>query len=160
MTAYVRRRCIDFNLLNPITEVSYFKLVFLNYTYKLRLCAMYLQITVNFLAERRHGNSIEIVKDTTQKLKVSFSTSNAEQIDLSAIKNTILDLGLSLDRTRVSISKDKKQIAIDVSSFIKYDAFSHLGLRLSKTIFIIGSRTQKATQPVEGAYIQDVRYFI
>lgn len=112
------------------------------------------------VAERRHGNSIEIVKDTTQKLKVSFSTSNDEQIDLSAIKNTILDLGLSLDRTRVSISKDKKQIAIDVSSFIKYDAFSHLGLRLSKTIFIIGSRTQKATQPVEGAYIQDGRYCI
>ena len=109
------------------------------------------------VAECRYGESLTIKKDSSIHLKVSFDVDNDEHIDLSKVKDAIINLGLSLDRTKVGISPNGKQIAIEVNSFIRADAFSSLGLRNVKNVFSFGSR-KKATQPIEGLYIEDGRY--
>ncbi len=110
------------------------------------------------VAERRHGESLTVKKDSTIHLKVSFDIDNDERIDLAKVKDAIIDLGLSLDRTKVSISPNRKQIAVEVNAFIRTDAFSSIGLRHVKNVFSFGSWKSKAAQPIEGLYIEDGRY--
>lgn len=110
------------------------------------------------VAERRYGESLIVRKNSTMHLKVSFYVSNDERIDLSAVKDEIINLGLSLDRVKVGISHNGKQVAIDVNSFIRSDAFAKLGLKHVKNVFSFGSRYQTASQPIDGLYIENGRY--
>ena len=110
------------------------------------------------VAERRHGASIIVKKDSTMRLKVSFDMSNNERIDLHALKDEIVNLGLSLDRVKVEISEDGRQVAISVNSFIRHDAFSKLGLNHVKNVFSFSSYNKKALQPIDGLYIENGRY--
>lgn len=110
------------------------------------------------VAERRHGQSLTVRKDSTMRLKVSFEVSNGTQIDLDDVKNEIRKLGLSLDRVKIELLNSGKHIAIGVNSFIRSDAFSLLGLKHVKNVFSFGSRYKKATQPIDGLYIENGYY--
>lgn len=112
------------------------------------------------VAERRHGDSIMVKKDSTIRLNVSFDISNDETIDLSTLKEEIVNLNLSLDRVKVEISPNGRQVAIIVNSFIRPDAFSKLGLNYVKSVFSFRSYNKKATQHIDGLYIENGCYCV
>lgn len=109
--------------------------------------------------EKQYGKSLTIQKDSSIRLKVHFKQPQEKKIiDIAAVRNVLLDLGLSLDKIKISATEDLHKIAIEVNSFLRFDAFKSIGLKHVKNVFKFGSRKRKAEKEISGLYIDNGLY--
>lgn len=103
---------------------------------------------------------LELIQDKSVSLKVQVENAFITPEALQQVKSKIKEQGLDVERVKFEITKDQKQVMLEVSSNLKSDIFSEIGLSYKEKMNRFGTRRIYKLKEIEGLVIVDNEYHI
>jgi hypothetical protein len=103
---------------------------------------------------------LELKQENSISLKVQVETNEITPLIINQVKGKLQELGLDINRIKLSISEDKKQINIEVSSNLKTNIFDDLGLSFNNKVNRFGIKRIYTLKEIDGLEIVGNEYHI
>ena len=103
---------------------------------------------------------LELIQDKSVSLKVQVENAVISPEVVQQIKSKIKEQGLDIERVKIEIAKDQKQLMLEVSSNLKSDIFSEIGLSYKVKMNRFGTRRIYKLKEIEGLEIAENEYHI